>query len=387
MASSNAPPWPPIQSQEYAAAESMLQHSRSARNNTQALNGYALPEPQNYAMDASQSQVQLNPLQNMPVQSYPQFRHPFQPTTGPDPMPVYNPSLDGTLPSPPNLQGQSDQQAREQYSGLSHGPVSAGSGNGHRSSLGNLDNGGEGPRNSSVDGSESTSPVSVRGQSGRHSDGAGTWTHRSSHDGLMSSEIKEEPEAKPAWSELKTKAGKERKRLPLACIACRRKKIRCSGEHPACRHCTRSRIPCVYKVTTRKAAPRTDYIAMLDKRLKRMEERVIKIIPKEELAEASAIPRANLKPSGPPYSGKKRGAEEAFGSQLDAWAESKANSTLKGRKPDESKINTEGAEHLPSKEIQEYLSEVFFDYLYGQSYHLMHKPSYIRRLRYVSLLL
>lgn len=47
----------------------------------------------------------------------------------------------------------------------------------------------------------------------------------------------------PLWSELKTKAGKERKRLPLACIACRRKKIRCSGEKPACKHCLRSRIP------------------------------------------------------------------------------------------------------------------------------------------------
>lgn len=93
-------------------------------------------------------------------------------------------------------------------------------------------------------------------------------------------DIKSDPA--PAWSELKTKAGKERKRLPLACIACRRKKIRCSGEKPACKHCLRSRIPCVYKVTTRKAAPRTDYMAMLDKRLKKMEDRIIKAIPKSE---------------------------------------------------------------------------------------------------------
>jgi hypothetical protein len=97
-------------------------------------------------------------------------------------------------------------------------------------------------------------------------------------------------EDKPAWSEMKTKAGKERKRLPLACIAraadflaaacdacqrqtlpllpglglhltpsrkrlplaciaCRRKKIRCSGEKPACKHCTRSRIPYVQNWT------------------------------------------------------------------------------------------------------------------------------------------
>ncbi|ENH66348.1 hypothetical protein FOC1_g10001630 [Fusarium oxysporum f. sp. cubense race 1] len=83
--------------------------------------------------------------------------------------------------------------------------------------------------------------------------------------------LEDKADATPPWSGLKTKAGKERKRLPLACIACRRKKIRCSGEKPACKDCLRSCIPCVYKVTTRKAAPRTDCMAMLDKRPKRME--------------------------------------------------------------------------------------------------------------------
>lgn len=198
------------------------------------------------------------------------------------------------------------------------------------------------------------------------------------------SAIKEHVERKPPWSELKTKAGKERKRLPLACIACRRKKIRCSGEKPACKHCQRSRVPCVYKVTTRKAAPRTDYMAMLDRRLKRMEERVIKIVPRDEGIDTLSIPRAILKPTTGNLltSGKKRVAEEAFGPQLDEWAHVKTTAQpQKGKMTDETKINTEGAEYLPPKDIQEHLSEVFFDYLYGQSYHLMHKPSYMRKLR------
>ncbi|KAH6975843.1 hypothetical protein EDB80DRAFT_740330 [Ilyonectria destructans] len=58
------------------------------------------------------------------------------------------------------------------------------------------------------------------------------------------------------WRGLKTKAGKDRKRLPLACISCRRKKIRCSGEKPTCKHCSRLRIPCQYEVSTRKSAQR-----------------------------------------------------------------------------------------------------------------------------------
>ncbi|KAJ5246165.1 hypothetical protein N7468_001148 [Penicillium chermesinum] len=158
-------------------------------------------------------------------------------------------------------------------------------------------------------------------------------------------------DGKPAWSEMKTKAGKERKRLPLACIACRRKKIRCSGEKPACKHCTRSRIPCVYKVTTRKAAPRTDYMAMLDKRLKRMEDRVIKTIPKDETRDMTAIGRSVVKPS------------------------------QQGQPARQAKKRSAGAEFLPSLEIQEHLAEVFFDCVYGQSYLLLHKPSFMRRLK------
>jgi hypothetical protein len=202
-------------------------------------------------------------------------------------------------------------------------------------------------------------------------------------------DVKIEPPP-PPWSEMKTKAGKDRKRLPLACIACRRKKIRCSGEKPACKHCLRSRIPCVYKVTTRKATPRTDYMAMLDKRLKRMEDRVIKLIPKD--SQAVSIPRAILKPAlpvPPPKPGKKRSLDEAFGvdKEIAQWAKplqgnngENTSFPLKKIDSDEHKLLTEGAEALPSREIQEHLAEVYFDYVYGQSYPLLHKPSFMRKL-------
>lgn len=191
----------------------------------------------------------------------------------------------------------------------------------------------------------------------------------------------------PAWAEMKTKAGKDRKRLPLACIACRRKKIRCSGEKPACKHCLKSRIPCVYKVTTRKAAPRTDYMAMLDKRLKRMEDRVIRIIPKE--SERPNVARAIVKPSSAAYATlqpKKRSAVEAFGPSIDSWAAAPASASDPRRYPDargddatdDATLLSEGAQSLPSPELQEHLVEVYFDYVYGQCYYLLHKPSFTR---------
>lgn len=246
----------------------------------------------------------------------------------------------------------------------------------------------------STDASSAASPGSSREAETRHADEA-IFHGDMSVDGIedVGTENKELEGQRPPWSDLKTKAGKERKRLPLACIACRRKKIRCSGEKPACKHCLRSRIPCVYKVTARKAAPRTDYMAMLDKRLRRMEDRVIKTIPKDEGRDLAVIGRAVVKPAGPGHAakagaGKKRAADEAFGAELDAWSRADAIRTSRPRddppklqNAEASGLLTEGVDCLPSKEIQEHLSEVFFDCVYGQSYHLLHKPSFMRKLR------
>lgn len=192
----------------------------------------------------------------------------------------------------------------------------------------------------------------------------------------------------PSWAEMKTKAGKDRKRLPLAGIACRRKKIKCSGEKPTCQHCMKSRIPCVYKITQRRATPRTDYMAMLDKRLKRMEDRVIKIIPK---AEAETASRAVFKPStalaGSGTTGKNRSGDQAFSSDLDAWASNqgatspyqfpKSNSVTR----EDRGVAFEGLNLLPSMEIQDHLAEVYFDFIYGQTYFLLHKGRYTVNLK------
>jgi hypothetical protein len=87
---------------------------------------------------------------------------------------------------------------------------------------------------------------------------------------------------------------------------------------------------------------------------------------------------------------KKRGAEEAFGHDLDHWARQPSKSKIDGsskptslqvQEAEEHKLFLEGLEALPSKELQEHLAEVFFENIYGQAYHILHKPSYMRKLR------
>ncbi|CAG8453280.1 15727_t:CDS:2 [Acaulospora colombiana] len=62
----------------------------------------------------------------------------------------------------------------------------------------------------------------------------------------------------------------KRKRLTQACDACRKKKVKCSGEKP-CNNCTRLGLSCTYLPSTRKRGPRVGLVESLEKRLLQME--------------------------------------------------------------------------------------------------------------------
>jgi len=146
-------------------------------------------------------------------------------------------------------------------------------------------------------------------------------------------------------------------------------------------------------VTARKAAPRTDYMAMLDKRLKRMEDRVIKLIPREN-NEKPNVTRAIVKPNMltpqiKTITARKRSIAEVG---VADWAErggsvpEARNSIPQGTAPAKDReeidtVQTEGRDKLPPPDLQTHLTEIYFEYVYGQAYHLLHKPSFMRRLQ------
>ena len=364
------------------------------------LNPFTMTKTRAPLVDVPQQTLEANSEHHIqlpavpPINTHPDYNG-FQ-SNSHDQLTAYQSQSHGLLDSPRDVKNVEVQQTQGSFSEASVRGASTPTGRSQRPGTGSGVIPPHLQRHESLDESELASPISSRSLAYQGSDES-TPRAKAGKDNKNRSAQTEGEEGKekpPPWSELKTKAGKERKRLPLACIACRRKKIRCSGEKPACKHCLRSRIPCVYKVTQRKAAPRTDYMAMLDKRLKRMEERVIKIIPKEDSAKVSVIGRAVVKPAPPSQasklqSSKKRAASEAFGAEMDEWTKAdkgdpssilQANQKI-GSGGTSSSIETDGTEFLPSEEIQEHLAETFFEYLYGQSYHLLHKPSFMKRLK------
>ncbi|KAL9116431.1 MAG: hypothetical protein Q9187_007044 [Circinaria calcarea] len=334
------------------------------------LNGYMIADPHSPLMNDSRQSVRTYHPQHrasgIPISTYSEYSIPYQNNIDAN-IQGYESPLSNRIDSP-----QESKATFGPFAETSSGRAPVAPGRDHRPSISSAGHIGSQHRNGSIDESDVTSATSSREYGNRESDEPipPLRSNDAINGNREDSQTRDSKGKAPPWSELKTKAGKERKRLPLACITCRRKKIRCSGEKPACKHCLRSRIPCVYKITTRKAAPRTDYMAMLDKRLKRMEERVIKIIPREDAGKLPGIGRANVKP--PPSSqvskssaSRKRVADQAFGSQLDDWAHTgNTYPTLQSRPPSgafekaENRLLTEGADHLPSKEIQEHLAEV-----------------------------
>lgn len=128
------------------------------------------------------------------------------------------------------------------------------------------------------------------------------------------------------WSELKMKVGKECKRLFLVCIVCWCKKIRCLGEKLVCKYCLWFCILCVYKVIVCKVVLRIDYMVMLDKWLKRMEECIIKVVLKLEqdfmvVLVIRVVVKLVILGIFISIKGvvKKCGVDEVFGLDLDNW--------------------------------------------------------------------
>ncbi|KAJ5103532.1 Transcription factor [Penicillium argentinense] len=63
----------------------------------------------------------------------------------------------------------------------------------------------------------------------------------------------------------------ERQRVWRACQACRRKKVKCDGEHP-CQSCTRNKAECVFEPYSNMRLVDPQYVVKLEKRLAQMEK-------------------------------------------------------------------------------------------------------------------
>ncbi|KAK9390863.1 fungal-specific transcription factor domain-containing protein [Lipomyces mesembrius] len=78
----------------------------------------------------------------------------------------------------------------------------------------------------------------------------------------------------PSYNE-RNERPKSQQNVPLAkriaCVICRKRKLRCDGARPACGTCARLQHNCVYEETRRKSGPKRGYVKMLEERLAHVE--------------------------------------------------------------------------------------------------------------------
>ena len=59
----------------------------------------------------------------------------------------------------------------------------------------------------------------------------------------------------------------------IACIICRKRKLKCDGSKPSCSTCTRLGHNCAYDEIRRKSGPKRGYVKALEERLSEFTER------------------------------------------------------------------------------------------------------------------
>lgn len=63
----------------------------------------------------------------------------------------------------------------------------------------------------------------------------------------------------------------KRLKVTLACVVCRKKKVKCDGVQPACSRCNSMGISCEYTDPPRKRGPPKGYVEVIENRAHRIE--------------------------------------------------------------------------------------------------------------------
>ncbi|KAJ6787267.1 hypothetical protein PWT90_05860 [Aphanocladium album] len=179
---------------------------------------------------------------------------------------------------------------------------------------------------------------------------------------------------KPSWTKLKTKAGKQRRRLPLACTSCRNKKVRCSGEQPSCKNCAQVGRQCTYNTTSRRGIFRHSLrsIQTLQSEQDLQASDGVDLEPNFHFSES--LPCPSSQQTGPAVDDKTKTQAESCETAPNSGNLLDLRNTLHATAGDD------GPE-LPAKDLQAHLFDVFFEHVHGEPFYLLHRPSCMAQLR------
>lgn len=215
-------------------------------------------------------------------------------------------------------------------------------------------------------------------------------------------------------------AATPKKKLVVACIGCRKKKIKCSSDRPACTNCLRLNIPCEYPVI-RNRGSRFGYMEMLNRRMQHLEKYINCSTNPNYKPQFVAIHQKPERPAQLLYTscGSTRGTVNSGYTNIKSNANlltdlmkptsTETDSLITQLGPTihkeltpppsanflDSDFNSSGVAsgatasasqfartgQLPPLEIIIHLAELYFRSIHGQTYNFLHKPTFIPRIK------
>lgn len=96
-----------------------------------------------------------------------------------------------------------------------------------------------------------------------------------SHNGSESpdegffNDLSQQPQDSNNANEQDTQQENPSKAKRIACVLCRKRKLRCDGARPTCSTCKRLSHDCAYDEVRKKSGPKRGYVKLLEQRLRK----------------------------------------------------------------------------------------------------------------------
>ncbi|KAJ5606171.1 hypothetical protein N7510_008952 [Penicillium lagena] len=155
----------------------------------------------------------------------------------------------------------------------------------------------------------------------------------------------------------------------IACVVCRRRKLRCDGKRPSCGTCSRLGHECAYDEARKKSGPKRGYVKQLEARLAQVET-LLKGQDPDTTQRALPVPQPHDNAFTAPLN------EDSFISLPDI---SGLAGEMDGSMPTSNAASTSQPEPLPTQDVIDEL-----DYIYFEKVHpilpIIHRPRYYAAL-------
>lgn len=167
----------------------------------------------------------------------------------------------------------------------------------------------------------------------------------------------------------------------IACILCRKRKLKCDGEKPACGTCSRLGHDCAYDEQRKKSGPKRGYVKLLEQRLKQVENLLGSKGNDVNVAQPEPLPFEAPQQSFQPD-------HAARGSELmmDPFANPGFDGTTTDMMPDLNMAGTDDFswellslgldEPLPGQEVIDDMNQIYFEKIHP-SLPMIHRPRFL----------